>query len=73
MLNAYYYDTPGTYSQLDIKWKKFIVTDNDNGQIVTNLIPCYRISDNRIGMYDAITDTFYENAGGSNLIAGPAV
>lgn len=35
----------------------------EGGVLVTNLIPCYRKSDDVIGMYDTVTDTFYTNAG----------
>lgn len=36
------------------------------------LIPCYRISDNVVGMYDRIGDVFYTNVGSSGIFtAGP--
>ena len=35
----------------------------EGGVLVTNLIPCYRKSDDVIGMYDTVSDTFYTNAG----------
>lgn len=35
----------------------------EGGVLVTDLIPCYRKSDDVIGMYDTVTDTFYTNAG----------
>ena len=38
-----------------------------------NLVPAKRISDNAIGMYDTVTDTFFENAGTGEFIAGPEV
>lgn len=40
-------------------------------QLVLNLIPCYRKSDNVIGMYDTVNDTFYTNAGTGTFIKGP--
>lgn len=38
-----------------------------------NLIPCYRKSDNEIGMYDTVTKTFYVNSGTGEFIVGPDV
>lgn len=35
-----------------------------------NYIPCYRKSDNIIGMYDLVTNTFYTNAGTGEFIKG---
>lgn len=35
----------------------------DGGNIVKNLIPCYRKSDNVIGLYDLVSKTFFTNAG----------
>ena len=35
----------------------------ENGVLVRNFIPCYRKSDNVIGMYDTVNDVFYTNAG----------
>jgi hypothetical protein len=35
-----------------------------------NLIPCYRNSDNEIGMYDLINDAFYINDGAGDFVAG---
>ena len=33
-----------------------------NGQEILNLVPCYRKSDNEIGLYDIVNDTFYTNS-----------
>lgn len=38
-----------------------------------NLIPCYRISDHKPGMWDTVTQTFYTNSGSGEFILGPAV
>ena len=40
----------------------FKVTDKSTGDLVRNMIPCYRISDNVIGMYDIVNDVFYTNS-----------
>jgi hypothetical protein len=45
----------------------------DNNVLVRNLIPARRNSDNAIGMYDTVTDTFFTNAGTGTFTAGPDV
>lgn len=40
---------------------------------VQELIPCRRKSDDVLGMYDTVTDTFFTNAGSGTFIAGPVV
>ncbi|MBR6436279.1 MAG: hypothetical protein IKS45_07215 [Thermoguttaceae bacterium] len=37
---------------------------------VHNFIPCYRISDNKPGMYDLVTNTFFTNAGSGDFTVG---
>lgn len=44
--------------------------NKNTNQYIRNFIPCYRKSDNVIGMYDLITKTFYENAGTGTFIKG---
>lgn len=41
--------------------------------VVLHLVPCYRKSDNKPGMYDLINDVFYTNAGTGEFIVGPDV
>ena len=41
-----------------------------NGQTIVDLIPCYRKSDNVIGMYDVATSTFYTNQGSGTFTKG---
>jgi hypothetical protein len=43
---------------------------SENGTMVRNLIPARRNSDNVLGMYDTITDTFFTNAGTGTFTAG---
>jgi len=49
--------------------------DNDEYSLVHEFIPCIRLSDNTIGMYDTVTSEFNEplkdSASSSNLVAGP--
>ncbi|MBR3157306.1 InlB B-repeat-containing protein [Candidatus Saccharibacteria bacterium] len=46
------------------------ITDKSTGNIVRNMIPCYRKSDDVIGLYDTINGEFYENSGNNTFIAG---
>lgn len=43
---------------------------NGSNTLVRNLIPCYRNSDNVIGMYDLVNDVFYTNAGTGTFLKG---
>lgn len=45
----------------------------DNGVIVREFIPCYRISDRVAGMYDIVNDVFYTNVGTGKFLYGPDV
>ena len=40
----------------------------DGGSLVRNFIPCIRKSDNKPGMYDTVSKTFYTNAGTGEFI-----
>ena len=42
----------------------------DNGTLVSNMIPCYRKSDNVIGMYDIVRNTFFTNNGDGTFTKG---
>jgi len=41
--------------------------------LVRNLIPCYRISDSVIGMYDTVNGVFHTNAGSGTFLKGADV
>ena len=45
----------------------------ENGQYILKLIPCYRKSDNAVGMYDEAKGIFYTNQGSGTFIKGPNV
>lgn len=45
----------------------------DKEILVRDFIPCYRKSDNAIGMYDIVNGTFYANLGTGNFTKGPNV
>ena len=44
-----------------------------DGNVVRDFVPARRASDNTIGMYDTVTNTFFTNAGTGEFIAGPEV
>lgn len=43
------------------------------GVVIQDLIPCYRKSDNKPGMYDLVTGAFLTNAGENEFDVGPDV
>ena len=51
----------------------FKATFTQNGITVRNFIPVKQISDNAIGMYDTISNTFFTNKGTGDFVAGSAV
>ena len=48
------------------------ITD-ENGIVVRDMVPCYRKSDNKPGMYDLVTGTFFVNQGTGEFTVGPDV
>lgn len=44
-----------------------------NGNLIVNFVPCYRKSDNVIGMYDIANNVFYTNAGTGEFKKGDNV
>lgn len=54
-----------------LKIYKCIIKESNT--LVRNFIPCYRISDNEIGMYDTVNDVFYTNQGTGTFVKGPNV
>lgn len=42
----------------------------DNNNLVRDFIPCYRKSDNEIGLYDIVNNVFYTNNGTGTFIKG---
>jgi len=50
---------------------KFQITNS--GETKLNLIPCYRKSDSKPGMYDLVTNQFFTNAGTGDFLVGPDV
>lgn len=61
-------DEAGNYKYSSIKLKEFkYYKDN---LIALELVPCYRIEDNVVGMYDIISGTFFTNSGSGNFTKG---
>ena len=54
-----------SYNDYPLKGKiyYFKVTDKSTGKLERNMIPCYRKSDNVIGLYDTVNGEFYTNKG----------
>jgi hypothetical protein len=42
----------------------------NNGELVENFVPCYRVSDGVIGLYDIILGNFYTNQGTGTIAKG---
>lgn len=45
----------------------------NNTTLQRNFVPCYRISDGEIGVYDTVSNTFFTNAGSGSFLRGPDV
>ena len=58
----------GNTSQTDTKIYYFKVYDASG--LIRDLIPCYRKSDNKTGMYDVLGRTFYPNLGSGEFTLG---
>ena len=44
-----------------------------NGELVREFIPCYRKSDNEVGLYDIVGNQFYTNQGSGTFLKGADV
>ena len=60
------------YNEGPFRMHHFQILDADS-EILINLIPALRISDCAIGMYDTVSNKFFENQGTSPFIAGPRI
>lgn len=67
-LKLFGFDNNGTmgYGLIDVARCKIW----DNGVLIRDLVPCKNAS-NVVGMYDLVNDTFYQNAGTGDFVAGP--
>lgn len=55
------------------KWKIKSHQTYNNNVLIQDLIPARRNSDNELGMYDLVSETFFTNAGTGTFTAGPAI
>lgn len=63
----------GNWSQVKMKQVKMF----ENGTLVRHFVPCYRIEDKVVGMFDVVNEEFYTNANskksGATFVAGPEI
>jgi len=45
----------------------------NNGELVENFVPCYRVADSAVGLYDIILGNFYTNQGTGTITKGPDI
>lgn len=55
------------------KLYSFTMNDVASGNAIRNFVPCYRKSDNVIGLYDTVTGTFFTNSGTGAFTKGADV
>lgn len=67
----YFSETNHYQSWLHAKVYRVTFT-SDSGDIL-DYVPCYRKSDNKPGMYDLVTNTFYINNGSGEFTVGPNI
>lgn len=65
--------SPGASSTTCTLCKCFNLKIYTGTTIKVNLIPCYRKSDGKPGMYDTVNRIFYTNAGSGEFILGPTI
>lgn len=53
------------------KARLYRATMSKNGTLMRDFIPCYRKSDGEVGLWDAVTSTFYGNSGTGVFLRGP--
>ena len=63
------YTTPYRFSDIEVHSMSITL----NNEIVRNYVPAKRDSDNKYGLYDLITDTFYVSPNGNNFSGGSEV
>ena len=55
------------------KIKMYACEISQNGETIRDFVPCYRIADGEIGMYDLVNGVFYTNSGSGTFIKGEDV
>lgn len=61
-------NNPARFAEADIYYFKLFV----NGTLVRDMVPC-KDSNNVVGMYDVVNNTFYTSPNGAAFVAGPEV
>lgn len=61
------------YCKLKASARIYSLNAKLDGIEVLNVVPCLRKSDNKPGMYDTVSQTFYTNAGTGEFLYGPEV
>lgn len=61
-----------TWNRGPLRIYSFQILDG-NGNLVRDYYPAQRHSDDKIGLYDAVTKSFYTNDGDEDFIAGPSI
>ena len=67
------YATPSDSGEKIGKMKLYAFKMYDKNELVRDMIPVKRKSDNAIGLYDKVTKKFYGNAGTGTFTAGPVI
>ena len=52
-------------------WFYWLTADDGSGERRLDLVPARRDSDNAVGLYDRVSDTFFTNQGSGSFVAGP--
>ena len=65
-----FYASGNPYGNYRVWGKLYSCKIWDNGTLVRNFIPCYRKSDDEVGLYDVVNNTFYTNAGTGTFSKG---
>lgn len=61
---------PEVVGGIYLKGKLYSFKIYDNGTLIRDLVPCKRNSDNVVGLYDMVNDTFYSSPS-STFVGGP--
>lgn len=67
------YENANNYYNAPIKAKIYSFKFSQGNEVVADLIPAQRISDDKVGMYDIINNTFYSSAGTEEFLAGNSI
>lgn len=70
--NAYIFNGAGSFpaGYTNASMRLYYCRIYDNGTLARNFIPCYRKSDNVVGLYDIANNQFYTNAGTGTFTYG---